>query len=129
MSRLFGISFPDERFLRIFVFAGPIIYYVTAIGLLRRVPFAGFVAWFIFIGPGIAEFMHVVFPFIAPAIEPANLAPVTATIGDETLTALPNHYIGATGRYYFPGMYTAVLPMIPGIWSVVWLLRQRRVAA
>lgn len=129
MSRLFGIAFPDERFLRIFVFAGPAIYYLTAIGLLRRVPFAAFVAWFIFIGPGIAEFTHFVFPFIAPAIEPAIVAPVTATIGDETMVALPNHYLGATGRYYFPGMYTAILPMIPGLWAVVWLLRQRRAAA
>jgi hypothetical protein len=31
---------------------------------------------------------------------------------------MPNYWIGATGRYYFPGLYTAVLPMIPGIWTI-----------
>jgi hypothetical protein len=126
MSRLFAIAFPDDRFLTIFVFVGPTIYYLTAIGLLLRIPFAAFVAWFIFIGPGIAEFTHFIFPLLKPAIEPSNTAAVTATINGETLRDLPNHYFFLTGRYYFPGLYTAVLPMIPGAWSVVWLLRQRR---
>src|SRR4051812_13363654 len=31
MSRLFDIPFSDERFLRIFVFAGPALYYLTTI--------------------------------------------------------------------------------------------------
>ena len=51
MSRLFNIAFPDERFLLIFVFVLPVLYYLTAIGLLLRVPLAAFVARFIFIGP------------------------------------------------------------------------------
>jgi len=125
MSRLFAIAFPDDRFLTIFVFVGPTIYYLTAIGLLLRIPFAAFIAWFIFIGPGIAEFTHFIFPLIKPAIEPANPAAVTATLNGEVLRDLPNHYFFLTGRYYFPGLYTAILPMIPGVWSVVWLLRQR----
>ncbi|MBC8009427.1 MAG: hypothetical protein H7067_04950, partial [Burkholderiales bacterium] len=37
MSRLFNIAFPDDRFLRIFVFILPTIYYLTAIGLLLRI--------------------------------------------------------------------------------------------
>ena len=36
-----------------------------------------------------------------------------------------NYYIATTGRYYFPGMYTAVLPMIPGIWAIVRMVRAR----
>jgi len=34
------------------------------------------------------------------------------------VAGMPNYWIGATGRYYFSGMYTAVLPMIPGIWAI-----------
>jgi hypothetical protein len=120
---LFGPAM--SRFLTIFVFVGPTIYYLTAIGLLLRIPFAAFVAWFIFIGPGIAEFTHFIFPLIKPALEPSNTAPITATINGETLRDLPNHYFFLTGRYYFPGLYTAILPMIPGVWSVAWLLRRR----
>jgi hypothetical protein len=123
MSRLFAIAFPDERFLHIFVFALPALYYLTAIGLLLRVPLAAFVAWFIFIGPGIAEFTHFIFPLIPPALEPANAAPIDAVVNGVAIHGMENHYFGVTGKYYFPGMYTAVLPMIPGIYSVWWLFK------
>jgi hypothetical protein len=126
MSRLFGIAFPDERFMQIFVFALPTLYYLTAIGLLARVPLAGFVAWFIFIGPGIAEFTHFIFPLITPALEPENAAPITALINGVRIDGMANHHVAVTGKYYFPGMYTAILPMIPGICAVWWMFRNRR---
>lgn len=126
MSRLFGIAFPDSRFLLIFVFVLPIVYYVTAIGLLLRVPMAAFVAWFIFIGPGVAELTHFVFPLMRPSLEPSNLAPIAATIHGVRIEQMENHWMSATGRYYFPGLYTAVLPMIPGIYTILWLFRSRR---
>jgi hypothetical protein len=125
MSRLFGIAFPDSRFLLVFVFILPVVYYVTAIGLLLRIPMAAFVAWFIFIGPGTAEFTHFVFPLIRPALEPANPAVISATIHGVPIEGMANHWFSVTGVYYFPGMYTAVLPMIPGIYSIVWLFRHR----
>lgn len=126
MSRLFEIAFPTSRFTAIFVFALPTLYYLTAIGLLLRLPLAAFMAWFIFIGPGIAEFTHFLFPLIRPALEPTNPAAITAVINGETITDMPNHYYFLTGRYYFPGLYTAILPMIPGGYSVWWLLREGR---
>ncbi|MFL6572102.1 MAG: hypothetical protein ACJ8G4_10145 [Burkholderiales bacterium] len=125
MSRLFGIAFPDERFLQIFVFALPTLYYLTAIGLLLRVPLAGFVAWFIFIGPGIAEFTHFIFPLITPALEPANPAPIGAVINGVRIEGMANHHLAVSGKYYFPGLYTAILPMIPGICAVWWMFRNR----
>jgi hypothetical protein len=128
MSRLFGIAFPDERFMQIFVFALPALYYLTAIGLLLRVPLAGFVAWFIFIGPGIAEFTHFIFPLITPALEPDNAAPITAVINGVRIDGMANHHVAVSGKYYFPGMYTAILPMIPGVCSVWWMFRNRRAA-
>jgi hypothetical protein len=104
MSRLFEIAFPDARFLQIFVFILPAIYYLTAIGLLLRIPLAGFIAWFIFIGPGIAEFTHFI-------------------------VGMENHHVAVTGTYYFPGLYTAIIPMIPGIYAVYWLFKSRQTAS
>jgi len=66
MSRLFDISWTEQSFLLIFAFVGPALYALTAAGLYYRVPFAGFLAWFIFIGPGVAEFTHFVFPLLEP---------------------------------------------------------------
>jgi hypothetical protein len=129
MSRLFNIAFPDARFLQIFVFILPTVYYLTAIGLLLRIPIAAFVAWFIFIGPGIAEFTHFIFPLITPALDPANAAPISTVINGVRIDNMENHHIAVTGKYYFPGMYTAVIPMIPGIYSVWWLIRNRESGA
>ena len=125
MSRLFNIAFPDARFLQIFVFILPAIYYLTAIGLLLRIPIAAFVAWFIFIGPGIAELTHFIFPFISPALEPHNPAPINAIINGVQVANMKNYNITVTGNYYFPGLYTAIIPMIPGIYSVLWLFKNR----
>jgi len=128
MSRLFDISWTERSFLLVFTFIGPIIYTLTALGLYYRVPLAGFVAWFIFIGPGLAEFTHFIFPLLQPAIRPELAAPVTAAVSNGRLVAgMPNYWIGTTGVYYFPGMYTAILPMIPGIFAIVRVIRASRV--
>src|SRR2546425_5027770 len=70
MSRLFDISWTERSFLMVFAFVGPTLYALTALGLYYRVPLAGFLAWFIFIGPGVAEFTHFIFPLLKPAIQP-----------------------------------------------------------
>jgi hypothetical protein len=41
---------------------------------------------------------------------------------------LPNFWVHVTGRYYFPGMYTAILPMIPGVYGLFNLVRAARSA-
>jgi hypothetical protein len=52
---------------------------------------------------------------------------ITAQVSNgHTVAAMPNYWIGATGHYYFPGLYTAVLPMIPGIYAIVRLAGRRR---
>ena len=122
MSRLFDISWTERSFLLIFAFLGSCLYALTAIGLYYRIPLAGFLAWFIFIGPGVAEFTHFIFPLLKPALEPTLPASITATVSNGRLVAeMPNYWIGATGRYYFPGLYTAALPMIPGIYAIIRL--------
>lgn len=124
MSRLFDISWTERSFLLTFAFAGPCLYALTAVGLFYRIPIAGFVAWFIFIGPGVAEFTHFIFPLLRPALTPTVTTAITAQLANgHWVAGMPNYWIGVTGRYYFPGLYTAVLPMIPGIYAIVRLLR------
>jgi hypothetical protein len=42
------------------------------------------------------------------------------------VSQLPNYYVHTTGRYYFAGMYTALLPMIPGIYGIYRTLKENR---
>ena len=123
MSRLFNISWSQNSFLMVFTFIGPILYTLTALGLFRRVPLAGFLMCFIFIGPGVAEIVHFIFPAIRPDVQPTVAASVQAVVGrGQLMQNLPNFWMHVTGRYYFPGMYTAILPMIPGIYGIRKLL-------
>jgi hypothetical protein len=127
ISRLFDISWTEQGFLLVFAFIGPIIYSLTALGLYRRNVLAGFIAWFIFIGPGVAEVTHFIFPFIRPALLPEDPRTITQVVHNGHLVEhMRNYFIGTTGRYYFPGLYTAVLPMIPGIFGIYAVIRERR---
>jgi hypothetical protein len=123
MSRLFNISWSVNSYLMIFVFVGPVLYTLTALGLFRRVPLAGFLMCFILIGPGVAEFTHFIFPVLKPDVQPTVVASVQAVVGrGQLMENLPNFWMHVTGHYYFPGMYTAILPMIPGIYGIRKLL-------
>jgi hypothetical protein len=127
MSRLFNISWTERGFLLVFAFIGPALYALTAIGLFYRVRFAGFIAWFIFIGPGVAEFTHFIFPLIRPALSPEVPQPIAHLFPNGAfIYNMPNYYIGTSGTYYFAGMYTAVLPMIPGIYAIYRLVSDHR---
>jgi hypothetical protein len=121
MSRLFNISWTEHSFLMIFSFIGP--------GLFKRIPLAGFLMCFIFIGPGVAEFTHFIFPLLKPDVQPTVAASVQAIVGrGQLMQNLPNFWFRVTGHYYFPGMYTAILPMIPGIYGIRKLLIAARTA-
>jgi hypothetical protein len=130
MSRLFDISWTERGFLLVFAFFGPTLYALTALGLYYRVPLAGFLAWFIFIGPGVAEFTHFIFPALKPALHPELAHSISSAVANGRFVAnMPNYYFGTTGRYYFAGMWTAALPMLPGIYAIYRLLRAHRAAA
>ncbi|MEP6713854.1 MAG: hypothetical protein ABJA37_15615 [Ferruginibacter sp.] len=124
MSRLFNIPWTEKSFLMVFALVGPAIYTLTTLGLFYRIPLAGFVAWFIFIGPGVAEFTHFIFPVIQPHIEPTNISSITQTVKGTEIANMPNYYYKTTGHYYFAGMWTAVLPMIPGIYAIYRLTKE-----
>ncbi|WP_293308251.1 hypothetical protein [Pedobacter sp. UBA5917] len=126
MSRLFGIPWSEKSFLMVFALVGPTIYTLTALGLYRKIPIAGFVAWFIFIGPGVAEFTHFIFPLIRPELNSATPDPITMPVHGELIANMRNYYFGTTGKYYFPGMWTAILPMVPGIYAIYRLFKLKR---
>jgi len=123
MSRLFNITWTEQSFLLIFAFIGPVVYTMTALGLYNRVPIAGFIAWFIFIGPGAAEFTHFIFPLLKPDILPEVTQSLSQEVKGVFVSGMHNYWFRATGRYYFSGMYTAVLPMVPGLWAICTLIR------
>ena len=122
MSRLFDIPWSEESFLMVFALIGPTIYTLTTLGLYYKIPIAGFIAWFIFIGPGVAEFTHFIFPLLKPSLEPSNLNSITQVLHGVMIENMPNYYYKTTGRYYFAGMWTAVLPMVPGIYAIYRLV-------
>jgi hypothetical protein len=126
ISRIFNVPWTEERFLLVFMMILPIIYTLTTLGLYYRVPLAGFVAWFIFIGPGVAEFTHFIFPLIEPHFDPTNVNAITQTINGAEVVDMPNYFYKTTGEYYFSGMWTAVLPMIPGIYAIYRLTKESR---
>jgi len=42
------------------------------------------------------------------------------------MTNMPNYFFKATGQYYLPGMWTAALLMIPGIYAIYRLKKKYR---
>ncbi len=92
-------AFSDTTFLNAIVFAVPILYILTAIGLWYERPFAEFLSYTLFFGPGFMEWTHYVFPLFQGG---------------------PYHY--------FPGMWTAWIPMVPGIAALLWNFRRVRQA-
>ena len=123
MSRLFNIPWSEKSFLIIFAIVGPTIYTLTSLGLYYKIPFAGFIAWFIFIGPGVAEFTHFIFPLLTPKIQPSNINSISQFIRGVPIENMPNYFYKTTGKYYFAGMWTAALPMIPGVYSIYRLIK------
>jgi hypothetical protein len=127
MNRLFDISWSVHSYLMIFVFIGPVLYTLTALGLFQRVPLAGFLMCFILIGPGVAECTHFIFPVLKPDVLPTVAEPVQAVVGrGQLMQNLSNFWVHVTGRYYFPGMYTAIVPMIPGLYGIRKLLSAQK---
>lgn len=123
MSRLFNITWTEKTFLMIFAFIGPVLYTMTALGLYYRIPIAGFIACFIFIGPGVAEFTHFIFPLLKPDIMPELKETLSQNVKGVFVADMHNYWTGVSNKYYFAGMYTAILPMIPGIYAIYTMIK------
>lgn len=93
-----GSGWTEREFLLMIAFYMPAFWILGALGIYYRHPLGSYVAWFVFIGMILGEPVHLaVFPLIEG------------------------------GRYhYFPGMWTALLPMVPGIWGMVVVIKEYR---
>jgi hypothetical protein len=72
------------------------------------------------------EFTHFIFPLLQPHIEPDTLNAITQNINGTVISNMPNYYYKTTGHYYFAGMWTAILPMIPGIYAIYRLTKEHK---
>jgi hypothetical protein len=101
IGALTGTGWTEAQFIFEFVFVLPLFWILGALALWFRHLLGGFMSWFIFVGMFLGEPTHLlVFP------------------------------LAEGGRYhYFPGMWTAMLPMVMGFWGLHVILsdwRQRR---
>lgn len=120
ISRIFNFPWTEERFVIVLLTLGGILILV-AIGLYYKNLVAGFVAT-LFIITRFAELALFIFPLLPPEIQPVISDAVTATIKGIVVENMPSYFINATGRYYFPGMFTILLPSVPAIFYVKNLL-------
>jgi hypothetical protein len=126
IGRLFGFAWTDDAFV-VIILALLSGLCLVAIGLYRQMAMAGLVAIF-FLMTRLAEVALFVFPLIPPAIQPGNPETISELVAGTLVLNMPNYHVGATGTYYFPGMHTVVLPVLPAIvclW-IVWSVRAGR---
>lgn len=100
IAKAVHVHWSQHDFLLVIVLVGPAIWIAGAVGLYRRHPLGNYLAWFIFIGMILGEPVHLlVFPFLEG------------------------------GRYhYFPGMWSALLPMVPAVFGAWRVLTEHRAA-
>jgi hypothetical protein len=94
------VRWTETQFVEVIVLLGPAIWIAGALGVYKRHPLGNFVAWFLFVGMMVGEPAHfLVFPFLEG------------------------------GRYhYFPGMWTALFPMVPAAYGIRRMLADDRTA-
>lgn len=127
ISRLFDLGWTDQGFVLV-SFAMAAGLSLVAVGLHRRVRIAGFVA-LLFLVSRLAELLLFVFPLIPPALAPADPGAIAATVSSGRLIEnMPIYYWRVTGTYYFPGMYTVLLAIVPALYAMyrIWPRSLRR---
>lgn len=123
IGRLFGFAWTDQAFVIIILcLLGALS--VVAVGLQRRLPIAGLIA-IVFMTTRLAEVLLFIFPLLRPAIQPENAATISTLMNNTWVQNMPNYYIGTTNSYYWPGMYTIILPLIPAIVGLVIVWRSK----
>ena len=127
ISRLFNIGWTDRAFVVIcFLLSGALC--LISVGLYYRKPLAGFVALlFLFTRP--AELGLFLFPLLRPALQPEVGRSISQSVSSGAYVPdMPNHYWRTTGSYYFPGMYTVALAILPALYSLyrIWQARAFR---
>lgn len=123
ISRIFNFAWTTQLFtLTILVISSALI--LVSVGLFYKKPLAGFIAT-LFIMTRFAELALFVFPLLSPAIEPDVLGFASTFINGVWVENMPTYYFKVTGSYYFPGMYSVLLPLIPAVIFAKKLLHSR----
>jgi hypothetical protein len=123
-SRLFNIGWTDRAFDVIcFLLAAALC--LVSVGLYYRKAVAGFVAS-LFLFTRLAELGLVVFPLLRPALQPDVAHSIAQSVASGTFVAdMPNHYWRTTGSYYFPGLYTIALAILPAVYALYRVWQER----
>jgi hypothetical protein len=97
-----GTPWAERDFTLLFGLLGPIVWFASVLSLWYRQPVGNFVFCFFIVGMILGEPTHLlVFPTVAM-------------------------YRFGVGYGYFPGMYTALFPMIPAILALVTIVQDHR---
>jgi hypothetical protein len=105
IAQITGVPWSDRDFTRLIALIGPAVWVYGALSLRRGGPFGNFILWFMIVGMIVGEPTHyLLFPV---AVMKQTGAPYT----------------------YFPGMYTALFPMIPAILALIAIVIATRHAA
>jgi hypothetical protein len=111
ISRIFNFAWTDSAFfLTICILSGALM--LTCVGLYYKKEIAGFIA-IMFIITRFAEIALFIFPFVPPALQPNNPEKISATVNGTFVLGMPNYFYSAKQVFYFPGMFTVALAIIP----------------
>lgn len=95
ISELSGHHVPEENFLLVAAFIGPILWLTGLIFLYARTELGNYFTWAFLVAMTVSELAHFIFPL--------------AAYGE---------------MRYFSGLYTAVLPLFPAGWCIYQLIQQ-----
>ena len=127
MSRLFNLGFTQDQFVLVAIGLSAALSLI-ALGLYRRVPLAGFAA-LLFLLTRFSEFSMFVFPLLRPALKPENMGAISERVASGAFVeGMPSYYAPLVERYYFPGMYTVALTILPALYALYRFLRKRSTA-
>jgi hypothetical protein len=124
VARLFDLGWTDQRFvIAILVLSGALS--LVSVALCYRVLVAGFIATY-FVVSRFAEFLLFLFPLLRPALHPEMPGTISQSTSSGVYVAnMATYFYPVTGHYYFPGMYTLPLVILPAIYALYRLWRTR----
>jgi hypothetical protein len=65
-------------------------------------------------------------PLLRPALRPDVAHSIAQSVASETFVAdMPNHYWRTTENYYFPGMFTVGLAILPAVYTLYRMWQER----
>jgi hypothetical protein len=85
---------------------------------------AGFVAT-LFLTTRLAECGLFIFPLLRPTVLPGTPEPISREIAGVFVQDMPNYYLATVGHFYFPGMYTVILPLAPALYALFQIWKAR----